>query len=216
MIVFTGAVVVLVTMMAGAQIGNSTEPRSFYTETEEYLLYYPICSGNEYEVRYYKPSVWVSTKVQSYFTNFAVTKGILKLYAYMTGDNEAGVNIDITAPFIVKVNDTSCLWKPCVYVISFLIPSAFQTNAPKPLDSTVSLQDSEMHGVDIVKSYSGQMVSVVSKAQASHLKKLLNSVLASYNNEYHYNVAYDSPIKFKNRHNEVWYLVQGMPVCEHE
>lgn len=47
----------------------------------------------------------------------------------------------MTAPVIIKVNDSASMWQSTNYVLSFLLPSSFQANPPKPTDSSVSLRD---------------------------------------------------------------------------
>ncbi|XP_056264617.1 uncharacterized protein LOC130189711 [Pseudoliparis swirei] len=73
---------------------------------------------------------------------------------------------------------------------------------------------SEMPGMDVyVRSYGGWMLSVTSRLHAHLLTEELRRVGASYNHSYHYGVGYDSPLKLLNRHNEVWYVSEGEPVC---
>jgi len=52
-----------------------------------------------------------------------------------------GANINMTAPVIIKVNASATMWQSSVYVLSFLLPSEYQANPPKPTDPSVSLWD---------------------------------------------------------------------------
>ncbi|XP_035380980.1 heme-binding protein 1, partial [Electrophorus electricus] len=64
-----------------------------------------------------------------------------------------------------------------------------------------------------VEQYGGWMVSATSSIQAYFLKDALNCVQATYHKDYHYCVCVSSLVKLTNRHNEVWYVVHGTPVC---
>ncbi|XP_064170275.1 heme-binding protein 2 isoform X1 [Anguilla rostrata] len=205
------ALVVLVLMVtAEAYVGNSSES-SFCTETKECLLYDLVCKTDEYEVRHYSPTKWVSTDEESFFMEAATTKAFRKLYKYITGTNEQGVKIDMTAPVVVKMKEKP-YWHSSVYTLSFLLPSAYQESPPTPTNSEVYFTDMPDMNV-YVRSYGGYMFSMIVNHHSGLLKKDLDQVQASYEQDFHYAVGYDSPMKFLNRHNEIWYQVVGEPVC---
>ncbi|XP_066531326.1 heme-binding protein 2 [Hoplias malabaricus] len=212
MIVFAGTITLLLTVTVEARVGNSSEPTSFCTETEECLLYDLVCKGDEYEVRHYEASKWVTTDTESYFMEVAVFKSFRKLFKYITGENEQGAKIAMTAPVITKIKEDADMLEPAVYSLSFLLPSAYQKTAPKPTDSSVYFTDMPDMNV-YVKSYGGWTIAITSTYYSHLLKKSLDNVQASYNKDHHYNVGYNSPMKVKDRHNEVWYIVEGNPVC---
>ncbi|XP_072530689.1 heme-binding protein 2 [Salminus brasiliensis] len=212
MICFAGVVVLLLAVTVEARVGNSTDPTSFCTETKECLLYDLVCEGEGYEVRHYDATKWVTTEAESHFMEVAVMRAFRKLFKYISGENEEEIKIDMTGPVITKVKDDRSMLEPSVYVLSFLLPSAYQKAAPKPTDSTVYLTD--MPEMDVyVKSYGGWTVSLTSKYFSYRLRESLDSVQAKYNKEYHYDVGYNSPMKLLDRHNEVWYMPEGKPVC---
>ncbi|GAA6087479.1 heme-binding protein 2 [Tachysurus ichikawai] len=206
------AIVLLLSFTADARVGNSSEPTSYCTETLECLLFDLTCKGEEYEVRHYEATKWVTTEVESLFKDWAKIKGFRKLYKYITGENEAGVNIDMTAPVILNVKEEIPFLEKSVYKLSFLLPSAYQTQAPQPTDSTVYFTDMPDTTV-YVKSFGGYMVSAVATMYSKKLKEALDKAQATYNTDYHYDVGYNSPMKLMNRHNEVWYEAKGAPVC---
>nr|XP_055044489.1 heme-binding protein 2 [Misgurnus anguillicaudatus] len=212
MICLTGAIVLLLGLTVEGRIGDSKSESSYCTETKECLLFDLVCEGDGYEVRHYDAAKWVSTEEQSYFTEVAISRAFKKLYKYITGENEAGAKINMTAPVLIKVKEDVSIWDSSVYVLNFLLPSDFQANPPKPTDPSVYFIDTPDMNV-YVKSYGGWMMSVVSKIKAQQLKKSLDKVQASYETEYHYDVGYNSPMKILNRHNEAWYIVKGEPVC---
>lgn len=120
--------------------------------------------------------------------------------------------MDMTAPVLVKIPEETKMWEPAVYTLNFLMPSAYQDKPPVPTNN--KLYFTEMPEMDVyVRGYGGWMLSVTSRLHAHLLTKELERVRASYNYNYHYGVGYDSPLKLLNRHNEVWYVAQGEPVC---
>ncbi|KAK3511812.1 hypothetical protein QTP70_024859 [Hemibagrus guttatus] len=206
------AFVLLFSFTTEARIGNSSEPTSYCTETKECLLFDLICKGEEYEVRHYEAAKWVTTEAESMFKDLAKMKAFRKLYNYITGENEAGAKIDMTAPVIIKVKEEVPLLEKSVYVLSFLLPSDYQKQPPQPNESTVYFTDMPDMKV-YVKSFGGWMVSAVANKYSNDLKEALDKAEATYNTDYHYEVGYNSPMKLMNRHNEVWYEVKGSPVC---
>ncbi|XP_056144232.1 heme-binding protein 2 [Lampris incognitus] len=211
MIFFAGLVVFLLLQTAEAGIGNSSES-SFCTETNECLLFELVCQNEDYEVRHYDSLKWVSTNASSYFVDLSFMNSFRRLFKYLTGSNEDGANLDMTAPVVIKLNKKASFWQPHVYTMSFLLPSKYQKNPPKPTDDKVYFNHmSEMKVY--VTSYGGWMLSSVAKRQAERLADLLDDAGAKYNHEYSYIVGYDSVMKLFNRHNEVWYEVEGEPVC---
>uniref|UniRef100_A0A671T1A8 Heme-binding protein 2-like n=1 Tax=Sinocyclocheilus anshuiensis TaxID=1608454 RepID=A0A671T1A8_9TELE len=190
-ICLTGVIVLLFAVTVDGRVGDSSES-SYCTETKECFLFDLVCAGKDYEVRFkiaVSPDEFPRT---SRFSNRA--------------------KIDMTAPVIIKVNDSASMWQSSVYALSFLLPSNYQANPPKPTDPSVYFTDTPDMKV-YVKSYGGYMMSVVARSQAQSLKTSLDNVQATYETEYYYNVGYNSPMKIMNRHNEAWYIVKGEPVC---
>ncbi|XP_057201577.1 heme-binding protein 2 [Triplophysa rosa] len=212
MICLTGVIVLLLVLTVEGRIGDSKSENSFCTETKECLLYDLVCEGDGYEVRHYDSAKWVTAEAESYFMEIAISRAFRKLFKYITGENEAGAKIDMTAPVLIKSKEDKSMLESSVYVLSFLLPSDYQANPPKPTDLSVYFTDTPDMKV-YVKSYGGWMVSVKAKMQSKQLKTSLDNVQASYESDYHYDVGYNSPMKLLNRHNEVWYIVKGEPVC---
>ncbi|KAB5530694.1 hypothetical protein PHYPO_G00132330 [Pangasianodon hypophthalmus] len=186
-----GAVVLLLSITAEARVGNSNESTSYCTETKECLLFDLICKGEEYEVRHYEAAKWVATEAESIFKEMAIVRAFRKLFKYITGANEAGAKIDMTAPVLTKVKEEIPWMEKSVYVLSFLLPSAYQNHAPQPNDSSVYLMDMPDMKV-YVKSFGGWMVSPISKMYSDKLKEALDKAQATYETDYHYDVGYNS------------------------
>ncbi|XP_056609211.1 heme-binding protein 2 [Triplophysa dalaica] len=212
MIYLTGVIVLLLGLTVEGRIGDSNSKNSYCTETKECLLFDLVCEGDGYEVRHYEGAKWVTAEADSYFMEMAMSRAFRKLFKYITGENEAGAKIDMTAPVIIKGKENKSITESSVYVLSFLLPSDYQANPPKPNDPSVYFTDTPDMKV-YVKSYGGWMMSFIAKMQAKQLKTSLDNVQASYESDYHYDVGYNSPMTMLNRHNEVWYIVKGEPVC---
>ncbi|XP_029292774.1 heme-binding protein 2 [Cottoperca gobio] len=214
MIYLFGLIGFLLALTAESKVGNSSVP-NFCSETEECLLFDQICKTDEYEVRHYDATKWVSTEEKSMFMEFATMKAFRRLFEYISGANENGEKIEMTAPVIIKIaEDKSPLlfWKPRIYTMSFLLPAKHQANPPKPTDTKLFITDMADMKVYVL-SYGGWMLSMTEKINSNKLFSALTSVGAEFQNDYRYAVGYNSPMKMFNRHNEVWYVVEDEPVC---
>ncbi|XP_070684223.1 uncharacterized protein [Pempheris klunzingeri] len=209
---FISALAVLALLVsAEASVGPSTNA-SFCTESKECLEYELVCKTDEYEVRHYSPTRWVSTDAEAYFMGVGAAMAFRRLFQYITGANEGGIQMEMTAPVLVKIPEETKMWEPAVYTLNFPLPAAYQEKPPAPTND--KLYFTEMPEMDVyVRSYGGWMLSVTSRLHAHLLTKELERVRASYNHSYHYGVGYDSPLKLLNRHNEVWYVAEGQLVC---
>uniref|UniRef100_A0A665SWR6 Heme-binding protein 1 n=1 Tax=Echeneis naucrates TaxID=173247 RepID=A0A665SWR6_ECHNA len=194
-----------------ARLQPSTN-NSFCTESKECLEYQLVCKTDEYEVRHYSPTRWVSTDAEAYFMGVGAAMAFRRLFQYITGANDAGrgIQMEMTAPVLVKIPEETKMWEPAIYTLNFPLPAAYQEKPPAPTND--KLYFTEMPEMDVyVRSYGGWMLSVTSRLHAHLLTKELERVRASYNRSYHYGVGYDSPLKLLNRHNEVWYVAEGDP-----
>ncbi|XP_038568766.1 uncharacterized protein soul5l [Micropterus salmoides] len=209
---FTSVLAMLALVVsAEGSVGPSTNT-SFCTESKECLEYELVCKTDEYEVRHYSPTRWVSTDAEAYFMGVGAAMAFRRLFQYITGTNEGGIQMEMTAPVLVKIPEETKMWEPAVYTLNFPLPAAYQEKPPAPTND--KLYFTEMPEMDVyVRSYGGWMLSVTSRLHAHLLTKELGRVRASYNHSYHYGVGYDSPLKLLNRHNEVWYVADGEVVC---
>jgi len=216
MVFLAGLIGLLLVLTAEARVGPSSES-SFCGETKECLLYNLTCGSEDslYEVRHYENVKWVSTDYESRMAERAMIMSFRRLFQYINGSNADGVTIDMTAPVLFKIKDNLWPWQSSVYTMSFLLPSAHQLAPPSPTDSTVYITEMP-HMKVYVRSYGGWMMSWVSRWHARILRKNLDSTRASFDRRFHYAVGYDSPMKFFDRHNEVWYVAEGDAVCPPE
>ncbi|XP_034566714.1 heme-binding protein 2 [Notolabrus celidotus] len=210
MILLSGLVGVLLVLTAEAGVGKSS-PDNFCTETKECLTFEKICETDDYEVRHYGPVKWVSTKEESWSMDYASMKAFGRLFNYISGENAEGKKIEMTAPVVVDVPD-KWFWEKGIYTMSFLLPSDHQSNPPMPTDKEVYIHESPDMKV-YVQSYGGWMTCVSDGWHAHSLCESLDMADAKYDKDIHYGVGYNSPMALFNRHNEVWYVVKGEPMC---
>uniref|UniRef100_A0A8D3DNM4 Heme-binding protein 1 n=1 Tax=Scophthalmus maximus TaxID=52904 RepID=A0A8D3DNM4_SCOMX len=189
---------------------------SFCTESKECLQYELVCKTDEYEVRHYSPTRWVSTDAEAYFMGVGAAMAFRRLFQYITGANDRGIQMEMTAPVLVKIPEETKMWEPAIYTLNFPLPAAYQDKAPAPTSDKLYFTD--MPEMDVyVRSYGGWMLSVTSRLHTHLLTKELQRVRASYNHSFHYGItsrtSYLLPLLFPCVHNEVWYVADGEPVC---
>ncbi|CAF98108.1 unnamed protein product [Tetraodon nigroviridis] len=184
---FSSVLVALVLLGAAeAGVGPSTNT-SFCTESKECLEYELVCRTDEYEV---SPTRWVSTDAEAYFMGVGAAMAFRRLFQYISGANEAGLQMEMTAPVLVRIPEETKMWEPAVYTLNFLLPAAYQEKPPVPTND--KLYFTELPEMDAyVRSYGGWMLSVTSRLHAHLLAKELGRVGAAYNRSYHYGVGYD-------------------------
>merc|ERR1719357_1000657 len=95
------AVLALAALTEGS-VGPSTNS-SFCSESKECLEYELVCKTEEYEVRHYSLTRWVSTDAEAYFMGVGVAMAFRRLFQYITGTNEGGIEMEMTAPVLVKI-----------------------------------------------------------------------------------------------------------------
>ncbi|XP_036946141.1 heme-binding protein 2 [Acanthopagrus latus] len=211
MMYLSGFVGFLLVLTAEARVGNSSE-LAFCTETEQCLVFDPVCKTPQYEVRHYGSAKWVTTEETHYIMEFASMKAFRRLFKYITGDNADGKKVEMTSPVLMKMPDDKRFWQTGVYKMGFLLPAEHQKNPPNPTDEAVSIVTLPAMKV-YVKTYGGWMTSFSDKNNANSLSSALDLVGAKYKKDFHYAAGYNSPMTWFNRHNEVWYVVEDEPEC---
>ncbi|XP_077998132.1 heme-binding protein 2-like [Glandiceps talaboti] len=157
-----------------------------------------------YEERSYEASKWTSTLVTGTDYRSSVSEGFMKLFQYISGNNEARIKVAMTAPVITKVEPGQGPACASNFTISFMVPFADQDNPPKPSDPTVFL--SELPALKAYTRSFGGFASFNDFVTAAHeMDSALNGT-SGYTTDYYYTAGYDSPYKLFDRHNEVWFI----------
>lgn len=130
------------------------------------FLTYRVLMRVRVQVRHYSPTRWVSTDAEAYFMGVGAAMAFRRLFQYITGSNEggkksiyrrsnwalmkcisvwndddgghSGVQMDMTAPVLVKIPEKTKMWEPAIYTLNFPLPSAYQDNPPAPTNDKVS------------------------------------------------------------------------------
>jgi len=147
------------------------------------------------EQRQYEASNWASTSNAEANQRRGM---FMKLYRYIQGANSRNVNIPMTVPVLTKMESSSTS-------LLFYMPAS---SPPRPRDADVTLVR-----MPVSDFYVRTFVSYVWTSQSDYndakadLEAELTRLGKTWNNNYHYQVGYDSPWTMI-RHNEIWLEVQ--------
>jgi hypothetical protein len=133
-----------------------------------------------------------------------------RLFKYISGANEEGRKVPMTAPVITKVTPAQGPFCEDSFAISFFVPFDFQSAPPKPTDELVEVVT--LPPMDVyVMGFGGFATGSIYTDKAADAVKALDGAGLSYSSEYFYTAGYDSPFRLRNRHNEVWIMAEGAP-----
>ncbi|XP_037545012.1 heme-binding protein 2 [Nematolebias whitei] len=209
MIYFSGLLGFLLVVTAEAKVGNSSQG-SFCTETKQCLLFNLTCQTRNYQVRRYESVKLVSTNETARFLETAMFPTFSRLYKYITGENSDDKNIEMTAPVIMRIPEKGA-FESGDFKMSFILPAEHQMNPPKPTCKEVYIEEMKEMSV-YVMSYGGWMSTLTDNWYSYTLSSALKAGI-KYSKGFHYSVGYNSPTTLTDRHNEVWFVVEGDPVC---
>ncbi|KAF5889729.1 heme-binding protein 2-like, partial [Clarias magur] len=88
--------------------------------------------ADDYEVRTYHTTNWVSTTVSGLDQDEALSTGFKRLFKYIQGTNEKQVAVDMTAPVACHINPGAEPTSEGSFTVSFYVPEAHQAEPPKP------------------------------------------------------------------------------------
>lgn len=52
--------------------------------------------------------------------------------------SSAGIQMEMTAPVLVKIPEETKMWEPAIYTLNFPLPAAYQDKPPAPTNDKVS------------------------------------------------------------------------------
>ncbi|XP_039060696.1 heme-binding protein 2-like [Hibiscus syriacus] len=185
--------------------GYEMPPNCGHLECAPYRV---IQSRPEFEIRSYSKAIWVATSpITSSSYKDAVSKGFKILLAYIRGNNEEAVKMNMTAPVLVNIHPTTGGLHNLTYVVHFYMPQIFQRNPPRSAEAQpVELPPNKFAAV---RRFGGFMDDSNISAQISALKKSIKgtsweSNKRSGSRSMQYSAAgYNSPFEYENRVNEV-------------
>jgi len=172
--------------------------------------------GKTVEIRNYEASLWSSTVVLNTDLQDAEHDGFEKNFDYITGENSAKTDINMTSPVTTYIQPAQGPYCSTNFTVSFYVPYAFQppnSPPPKPTDPTVSLVEYPAMTVAVL-SFEGFGEQDVVIAEAAELSKLLGQSGLTYDQENWFQAGYDPPFRVSGRHNEVWIQVYDTNVTK--
>jgi len=179
---------------------NAKKPR--FCRSLDCPKYTLLNKTETFEVRQYDASRWASYSTSNlHDLNKAMSAGFRKLFSYISGANEAGQKIAMTAPVRTKIVPGEGPYCADTFTISFMVPFAVET-PPKPTDPEVFLEE-DPAAVQFVGSFGGYASN---EDWTKCLHTLAENVkdVGDVETDHWFTAGYDSPFQFWNRHNECW------------
>ncbi|XP_022717433.1 heme-binding protein 2 [Durio zibethinus] len=172
-----------------------------------------IQAGNDYEIRRYNSTVWMSTSsIQGISLVEATRTGFLQLFDYIQGNNKYEQQIEMTAPVITEVLPSDGPFCESSFTVSFYVPKVNQANPPAAEGLHVQRWKSTYVAI---RQFSGFVTDYNVGEEAAALEASLEGTAWSAAIEKTrkadassvYTVAqYNSPFEFSDRVNEIWIL----------
>ncbi|GMH99455.1 hypothetical protein TrST_g4749 [Triparma strigata] len=171
---------------------------------------------NSFEIRSYDTLQWASTVVETDSASDAGDIAFHRLFDYISGANEKEEKIDMTAPVLNYIQPGAGPNCNSTFTVSFFVPWQYQTESgpPLPTSSSVFIESKDL-GEFAVSSFGGfaDDNDMVQEAVAL-TDKIDESKEVDFNDDAmegnYYFVAYDSPYRLMNRHNEDWIGVKDV------
>uniref|UniRef100_A0A669BRI7 Heme binding protein 2 n=2 Tax=Oreochromis niloticus TaxID=8128 RepID=A0A669BRI7_ORENI len=161
--------------------------------------------GQDYEIRTYQPTKWVSTSVSGMQLEAALSTGFRRLFNYIQGNNKNKAKVEMTAPVTCHVKPGAGPACESQFTVSFYIPEEHQATPPEPNESEVFIEHRKELTV-YVRTYGGFSNDNMKREELLKLMESLKRDGVQYVEKPYYVAGYDSPFKLTNRRNEVWVL----------
>ena len=175
--------------------------------------------GDSYDVRVYPAGLrWTSTVVTGSSFDDAVSTGFMRLFRYISGENETGEKIKMTAPVRVEVAPGDGPFCDSNFTVSFFVPfedgsgddtandrwKRKQRDVPFPTDASVFESEDEVDLRVFVSTFGGYSDAKKTRREAVRLAERVKRDGVAVTAERYFYAGYDSPFRAIDRHNEVW------------
>jgi len=164
-----------------------------------------------YELRHYPAAWWSSTNVTADSADEyqpAMNTAFMRLFDYISGENEQNVEIAMTAPVLSKLTPGQGPFCSNAITVSFFMPFDFQDNPPKPSSPDCFL--TYMPAMDVyVSSFSTPPPGPDGDTVISQAYSAVNGLAAqgvTVSDTPFFVAAYDPPFRLVDRHDEIWLL----------
>ncbi|CDP16932.1 unnamed protein product [Coffea canephora] len=202
---FLSYIILTVMMVDLCLIAQSRE-----IESPQYTV---VHSESDFEVRFYRDSVWMSAPAKETSFRKATKDGFHRLFQYIQGANLNFSRIYMTAPVLTSIVPGAGPLHASAYFVKLYLPLKFQASPPLPLPELDLAPDSWSSHCIAVRQFSGfaRDSNIVKEAEKLAIS-LSRSQWANStsHSEYAYSIAqYNSPFRIIGRKNEVWVDVAG-------
>ncbi len=168
---------------------------SFASKRIEKQKYRVIKKEKEFEIRYYPPAIFATTRSSAKSYRELGNSGFRKIAGYIFGNNESSAKIAMTAPVHMDINEKGSS-------MSFVMPSEYTLDKlPRPVDGRIELHESPavyMAAFEFSGYASDQKIKQYADQLSQSLKK--NGIKMIGNPTY---LGYNAPYEFIGRKNEV-------------
>ena len=166
--------------------------------------------SNSIEVRKYGATKWATTTAKCSAEQCSTVyqyQSFMKLYKYITGQNDAKQNIPMTAPVTMSYQSSNgakiATNSEVSYEMGFFVPKEFQNKTPNPTGDNMSIK-SDSGAVYAVSRFGGYAGLGDYLKHRDLIIQALGVNAANYDTTNFIAAGYDSPFNFFNRRNEVW------------
>jgi len=170
------------------------------TDSTEEQKYTVVRAYKDFEIRFYPSAVIATITSDAKTYNELSGPGFQKLAGYIFGGNEENMNIAMTSPVHMDVNDS-------VSTMSFVMPSEYtEKTLPKPNDPGVNIINTEDEYVAAIR-FGGFASDQDRKFYTDKLQSLLKENSITTVGHYRF-LGYDPPYQMTDRRNEIVVAVQ--------
>jgi len=168
---------------------------SFTKARIEKQKYRVIKKEKEFEIRFYPPAIFATTKSSAKSYRELGSSGFRKIAGYIFGNNESSAKIAMTAPVHMNITEKGSS-------MSFVMPSNYTIDKlPRPADARVELHESPavyMAAIEFGGYTSDQKIKQYADRLLQALKR--SGIKTTGNPTY---LGYNAPYEFIGRKNEV-------------
>ncbi|XP_077342212.1 heme-binding protein 2-like [Lithobates pipiens] len=155
---------------------------------------------NTFELRSYESTRWATTYLNSGGMGIGMMKTFRRLFKYISGENSEGISIKMNVPVRITV---PLLDSTLNSTMSLFMPSAL-LNPPTPNEPSVVLESFPPTSY-YVRSFGGYAIKSDYEKHSKALAEELTALGLAYDTQTGMAAAYNDPLTFFKRHNEVWF-----------
>jgi hypothetical protein len=195
-------------LLALLAAGAAAKQAPWFCHDLDCPTYKVLNTTEDYELRKYPAGMWVSTETKSLLLETAMASSFKVLYAYISGENELGAKINMTAPVRTKLEAGAGPFCKSTFTVSFFVPFKYQDESPpKPTNPDVYLETTPQQTVYVAQWGGFALGPTVGMKASALYEELEKEGVSAVTGSYYY-AGYDPPFRLTKRHNEVW-IVAG-------